>query len=350
MFCANCLKRIEDGARFCTGCGAAVVKSNQATDGSCATEDIPIDTPVPPMPSFAAPKPTVSDSAVAGSSMPNPNISDSTVPNFAAPNSTMPNSTLSQKASLTPPVGAAPFHQPTQKSFPTWAVISIVACAVGALMLCGILTFFTLSNMGGLNTSYSFDDWDITGTESRDSASETLEDFVKRIERLGVDLDTDPEILDSIVGIYEVHLSYSGDDTEYRRAVADEWWIEYVQFTSDSTFIIGARSDTDDFSDVLMSGAFIATRIDFNDIDSSFGESNRFFDARSTMREVDNRADTDWYHLTIFQNLSFMEDDEDLAWLLEFGLEDIFISYGGEGDIVIYHPDMLKTKFVTKVE
>jgi len=233
--------------------------------------------------------------------------------------SSTPGVVPSQFPSATPVgVPTNPFQQPIQpekKTFPAWAIALIVLGVVGLLVTCCIAaTVFVISS----------DEFQEGWEQGIEAALEELEaEGQGGSQGSAPSGDIDSAALAVIAGEYEVILSYrsnfngSFDRTEFGGAG------EYYIFNTDGTFYHLWEESERDWP--LYQGTFSAELFDVNDLER--------FD-REVMHGIDERADVDLWHITLYLDDSFRRGF------------DIFFSRASDDDIVMYVPDLGETLIV----
>ncbi|MCL2379493.1 MAG: zinc ribbon domain-containing protein [Coriobacteriia bacterium] len=343
MQCIQCRKNIAPDNNFCTACGTAVQDAGQPlvnVDVGAATND---GQTLSSEPQSLEEKVNAKLAALEQTSASMPGTARNVPDNIGSVQGLPPVIESSQGAptagsfqqSGTSPLGAfpqsassaspfqSPVHQPKKKGLPTWGIVAIV---VGVLLLIAaccivpaVLVFQELEQ--DLQGQSTFGDPGILGGSSLQEID---------VEDILADVDIDPAVLEVIVGEYEEIVSYEGDNADTARRTEHNGRGEYYTFNADLTFTIAEADRRDHPWD---EGVFSVTQIDFDNLSNYVNSFDRSF-----MLFVDDRATSDWYHLTLFH-----------VWDSEVLYENnLIMSIADPDDIIIYQTTFGQTSVVER--
>jgi len=201
------------------------------------------------------------------------------------------------------------FTEQKRRRLPAWAIVLITLGTTFFLGLCCLFSLFTFAQDFRDEIFLEIGELVIAQTYSQ-SPEEAM-------ERVRPSIRIDSDVLEVIVGEYETLERYSGDlFSDYG---------EYFTFTLEKSYIFTYREPE---GNLQGEGIFSAQRITFDELFELTSELDR-----ETMLFLDERVDTDWYHISLYA-ASFSPD---------LGYEahpssDMFMSIADEGDIIFYEP------------
>jgi len=234
--------------------------------------------------------------------------------------------------SMTPPLDAPPYafagqvHQPVKKGFPVWGIVLIVLGIFLVLALCVVGTVVAVNEViseqrNNLGSEWLFDDFNDEWEEEFRAMQEA------ELERLLVGIENDSSARSAIADSYRVTGGYFADG----RGVfeRDTFSVgDIYTFNADGTFEIPSHSDWG--GPAVYEGEFVIERISAD----SFDAWDRLW-----MKDVDERADSDWYRL-ILHSANFEWE----VW------QDVYISWVSADDIMLYRPDFGESKIISPID
>jgi len=227
---------------------------------------------------------------------------------------------------MPPYVFSGQMHQPERKKFPVWGIVLIVFGVLLFLTLCVVGTVVTVNEIAtnprsNFGSEWYFDDFD-------DEWDEEFRVLLEAdLERILDGIEDDPAARAAIAGSYEVTAGYFA---EGRGEFYSDRFLNggIYTFNADGTFEIPSGSTWG--GPASYEGEFIISRVTIDDFDA--------WD-KIWMKDVEERADSDWYHL-VLHNANFEWE----VWM------EMYISWVGTDDIILYTPDHGETKIVELVD
>lgn len=234
MYCTNCGKQIEDGSRFCTGCGTPVAQQNTNSEAPTQQPVSPAQTETPVQSSSTqqpaeqpTEQPAQQPQAAPVNEVPEQSAPVNNIPPFnQAGNSTAaPQPTQGQQTDSSP--AGNPLQPIAEKAKKINPIIFVIAGVVVAVAIIVIIIVMMICNSGvkGVlnNMEKAINDQDV------DALYDCYPSFVAE------DMDIDEDTIDSAFGMIEgVKISctledeedITDEDYEYDDSIT---WQEYIQ-------------------------------------------------------------------------------------------------------------------------